>query len=405
MPPAPDLIPAVRILGLVTILVCGSACGQWLYAFAKSLYVLANNCGLPDTGHDRRRPPTSLRGLTNLAEPLPTNAVIEAGAPTARSFYEKVLPAGRPTVFRGLVKDWPVVHAGRRSAAELAAYLRAFDRGQPVGAMLGPPRIKGRFFYNDDITGFNFKRESVKLSGALDYILSMADEDRPTSFAVQSVPSRQNLPGFDVANAMKLLDPAIEPRLWIGNAVTVAAHQDTNENIACVVMGRRRFTIFPPDQDRNLYLGPFELTPAGTRISMVDFDAPDMDRFPGFAEALERAIVVDMEPGDALYIPYMWWHHVRSFDTLNMLVNYWWTPSEHRFGRPSEAFLHAMLAIRGLPEAHRDAWRVLFENYVFQTGGPAAEHLPPERRGMLDSMDEKSAAELRATLARSLSQS
>ena len=333
----------------------------------------------------------------------PRNQLAEYADVTATTFHEEVLPASRPALFRGLVRDWPVVRAGSTSPQALGAYLGGFDRGQLVGAMLGPPRIRGRFFYNDELTGFNYKREKVKLAGAFDFLMSVMDEERAPSFAVQSVPSRQNLPGFDADNPMPLLNPSIEPRLWIGNKVTVAAHHDTNENIACVVAGRRRFTLFPPDQDRNLYMGPFELTPAGTRISMVDFDDPDFAAFPLFREALETAIVVDMEPGDALYIPYMWLHHVRSIDRVNMLVNYWWTPQQDR-GKPSEAFLHAMLAIQGLSKPHRDAWRVLFENYVFQTDGPAADHLPAERRGMVEDIGPDAARELRATLARSLGQ-
>lgn len=335
-------------------------------------------------------------------EPRPS--LIELTDVTATSFHETVLPAGRPTVMRGLVADWPAVRAARTSPRALGAYLGPFDRGLSVGAMLGPPRINGRFFYNDDLTGFNFKRETVKLGGAFEYLLSVADADRPPAFAVQSIPARANLPGFDAENVMPLLDPSVEPRLWIGNAVSVAAHQDTSENIACVVAGRRRFTIFPPDQDRNLYMGPFELTPAGTRISLVDFDDPDFDAHPGFREALDSAITVDMEPGDALYLPYMWWHHVRSLDRLNLLVNYWWTPQAPERGRPSEAFLHAMLAIQGLPKAHRDAWRVLFENYVFQTEGSASDHIPAERLGMLGDIDPAAVKELRATLARALGQ-
>jgi oxalate decarboxylase/phosphoglucose isomerase-like protein (cupin superfamily) len=318
-------------------------------------------------------------------------------------FHEEIVKASRPAVFRGLVADWPVVRAGGSQQA-LSAYLRRFERGQSIGAMFGSPKIKGRFFYNEDLTGFNFKRESVKISGALDFLLAAAEEERPPSLAIQSVQVRQNLPGFEAENVLPLLDN-VEPRVWIGNAVTVAAHQDTSENIACCVAGRRRFTLFPPDQDANLYLGPFELTPAGTRISLVDFDAPDLARFPRFPEALAAAITVDLEPGDALYIPYMWWHHVRSIERVNMLVNYWWTPPMQEATRPSEAFLHAMLSIHSLPKAHRDAWRILFDRYVFEADEPSATHIPAERRGMMGTLDDKAAAELRATLARALSRS
>ena len=319
---------------------------------------------------------------------------------TARQFHEQILPGAHPIVLRGLVTHWPAVTAGRTSPAALADYLRRFDRGAGVRAMFAPPRMKGRFFYNDDASGFAFRSDTVKLSAALDLLLTTAGDARPQGIAIQSVPVADNLTGFDRENRLALLPGGIDPRVWIGNAVTIAAHYDPSENIACVVGGRRRFTLFPPDQVGNLYPGPFELTPAGPIISMVDFDAPDMARFPGFATAMDHALVADLEPGDAIYIPYLWWHHVRSIDTFNMLVNYWWAPRGHGNAVPTEALLHAMMAIRTLPPAHRAAERALFEHFVFGEG--AGAHLPEERRGVQGQQDEGAARKMRGDLARSL---
>jgi hypothetical protein len=321
---------------------------------------------------------------------------------TAAQFRGAIIGSGQPAVFRGLVADWPLVKAGRTSPRALADYLRRLDRGRPVGAMLGSPRNRGRFFYNDDLSGFNFKRQSLKISAALDYLLSLADEEDPPAFAVQSSPVRENLPGLEAENPMPLLDPSVEPRVWIGNRSIVAAHYDPSENIACSVAGHRRFTLFPPDQIGNLYMGPFERTPAGTTISMVDFDAPDLDRFPRFPEAMAAALTADLEPGDAIYIPYLCWHHVRSLDALNMLVNYWWQPVAKDMGNPTDALLHAMLTIRDLPEAHRDAWRAHFDHYVFQANGRPGGHLPEDQRGVLGELDEKAVAQVREAVVNGL---
>lgn len=329
------------------------------------------------------------------------SAVDQVQGVTAERFHQEIVPAGRPVVLRGLVRSWPVVAAAEESGTALGAYLGRFDRDRPLGAMVGPPKIKGRFFYNDELTGFNFRRQSVKLTGAFEFLLRAAEEAEPPAFAIQSAQVWNNLPGFEAENPMHLLGPEVEPRVWIGNRVIVAAHHDPSENIACVVAGRRRFTLFPPEQIANLYMGPMEKTPAGTVVSMVDFDHPDLEAHPGFAEAMEAALVADLEPGDALFIPCMWWHHVRSLDSINMLVNYWWGPAKADKSHPMDAMFHAMLTIRELPEAHRAAWRAHFDHYVFGGGGAGA-HLPSARQGVLGPLDEKLRTELKDAIQRGL---
>lgn len=344
--------------------------------------------------------------LNETPRPTPTlpepRRIDELNGVTATQFREEIEGRDRPVVLRGLVADWPAVARGRQSPEALVDYLARFDRGRAIGAMSAPPRVRGRFFYTDDLSGFNFQRSQVKITGALEYLLSVQEEEEPPSFAIQSAPVFANLPGFERDNPLPLVDADVEPRVWIGNAVTVAAHHDPAENIACVVAGCRRFTLFPPDQIANLYLGPFERTPAGTTISMVDFDAPDLERHPRFADAMGQARVADLEPGDALYLPYMWWHHVRSQGRFNMLVNYWWKPRAVDAGHPMDAFLHAMLTIKDLPPAHREAWRAHFEHYVFGNGEPGA-HLPPAYRGVLAPLDEATARGLRDAVTKGIS--
>jgi len=327
---------------------------------------------------------------------------LDGGEVGAERFQTDIVARARPVVFRGLVADWPVVRAGRDGPLALRDYLRRLDRGLPVTAKVAPPDAKGRLFYNDDSTGFNFRKQKTSIGAALDTLLGMADDERPSGFAIQSISLRAHLPDFSRDNAMPLLPGAVEPRLWIGNAVTVAAHYDQSENIACAVAGRRRFTLFPPDQVANLYPGPFDPTPAGPPVSMVDFDAPDHQRYPRFANAVAAALVVDLEPGDALYIPYLWWHHVRSLDTLNLLVNYWWKPPAGTHGGPIGAMQLSMMAIKDLPEPHRAAWRAMFNHYVFLENGPPGAHLPAASRGVQDALTEEEARVLGRALTRSL---
>jgi oxalate decarboxylase/phosphoglucose isomerase-like protein (cupin superfamily) len=112
----------------------------------------------------------------------------------------------------------------------------------------------------------------------------------------------------------------------------VATHNDPVENVAVVAAGRRRFTLFPPSAEPDLYMGPHHPTPAGARISMVHVTAPDFDRFPRFAAALEVAQVAELLPGDAIFIPRDWFHHVEAIERFNVLVNYWWDASAEAAG-------------------------------------------------------------------------
>ena len=325
--------------------------------------------------------------------------------PTPEQFREEILPAGQPVLLRGLVRDWPVVQAALDSDEAYCEYLKAFDRGYNVNTAYGPPSIGGRVFYNDDLSGINCRLEQVSLSSSLDYLLAHRDEDPGPTVAVQSVEAPRFLPGFESENRMPagFIPAGIEPRLWVGSRTIVAAHYDPSENIACCIAGRRRFTLFPPEQVANLYIGPFELTPSGPTISMVDFNDPDLEQHPRFPEAREAAICADLEPGDAVYVPYLWWHHVESMDPVNGLVNYWWaTPDELR-GDPRTALLHAMLSIKSLEPNHRDAWRALFDHYVFETDGETGTHLPEERRGILGKLEPKALKKMRGALSRALS--
>jgi hypothetical protein len=320
--------------------------------------------------------------------------------PVDAATFRAVVAAGEPVVLRGQAGAWPAVARGRAGAEALAAYLTAMDSGKPAGCVVGTPSINGRFFYRSDMTGFNFGRRDATVSDAVGQLMRQTGDPAPLALAMQSAIIDEVLPGFAEANPMPLLQD-VRPRIWIGNAIEVATHYDSTDNLACVVGGRRRFTLFPPDQIANLYIGPLEMTPAGAPVSMVAVDAPDLERYPRFAHALEVAQTTELAPGDALYIPYFWWHAVRSLDPLSVLVNYWW--SDVREEVPFvDALLHAILATRDLPPARRAIWKGMFDALVFQSQGDPAAHLPQQVRGVFGTLTPEQRRELSAHLAQSL---
>ena len=143
----------------------------------------------------------------------------------------------------------------------------------------------------------------------------------------------ERIPDFARDNTLDLVPASAGPRIWIGNATIVQTHFDLNDNIACVLAGRRRFTLFPPDQIGNLYVGPLDFTISGPPVSMVALNAPDFARFPRFAEAQAAAQVAELEPGDAIFIPYGWWHQVRRYQPSTCQLNYCGTTISRRTAR------------------------------------------------------------------------
>lgn len=303
---------------------------------------------------------------------------------------------------RGLVADWPLVRAGQVSGGAARAYLLSHRRERAFVVTIGQPGGGGRLFYDHQMAmNFRTLRASLpEIFAGID-----ANEGNPASPAMylSSIDLLEYFDGVHDANKVELGARNALASIWIGTPTRIAAHNDFPDNLACCAVGRRRFTLFPPDQFANLYLGPVDHTPAGRTVSMVDFDAPDFDKYPKFQDALSHALVAELAPGDAVFIPSLWWHHVEALDPFNVLVNYWWRDTPRFLGQPQEALNHAMLAIRDLPDRQKTVWRALFDHYVFENGRDVTAHIPTDARGVLAPLTPDTAGRLRASLLRSLS--
>ncbi|HET7267477.1 MAG TPA: cupin-like domain-containing protein [Oleiagrimonas sp.] len=291
-----------------------------------------------------------------------------------------------PLVIRGLVSDWPLVHAARRSDSDFAKALAAMDAGGDVDTLRLAPEAGGHVGYTSSLDGFNYRHFRVPLTQGLQRLAAYSRVDDPPGLAIQSAVIDECIPAFRRDHALDMLEPAIAPRLWVGNQVTTPTHFDSQHNIACVVCGRRRFTLFAPEQLANLYIGPLDYAPTGAAISMARLEQVDDPRFPRLRHALAAAQQATLEPGDAIYMPPLWWHNVASLEPLNALVNYWWPSlkgAEHHHGDSLAALFHCILAFRQLPAGERAHWQRLLEHYVFDDVDPVA-HVPENRRGVLD---------------------
>ncbi|PXA93873.1 hypothetical protein DMC47_21580 [Nostoc sp. 3335mG] len=317
------------------------------------------------------------------------------------TFRDELVERYEPVVIRGAAAGWPLVAAGS-SPGSASAYLRQFDRGSTAEAFVGQPEIRGRYFYTPDMRGFNFERRKGPLAALLATLEQVHDSDAPPSIYAGALDADATLPGLSVANPMPLVEGLdATPRLWIGNASIVSIHFDASDNVAVVAGGRRRFTLFPPDQVHNLYVGPLDHNMAGQPASMVELNDPDFDRYPRFREALAAARVAELEPGDAIFIPALWWHQVDALSRFNLLMNYWWADSPDMPAR-MEAMVHAILAVSHLSEPRREAWRAMFDTFAFRRHGHPAEHLPVEQHRVLGEPSPGWRSYLRQYLLRGL---
>lgn len=337
--------------------------------------------------------------------PSPRTTRVIEGVPPDAIPYGDLLADERPAVLKGVVRDWPLARAS--SPAEAAGYLKSFYRERPVLAFIARPELKGRFGYTQGANKLDFISERGSLTDYLDTILGLPQDEGAPSYYIGSTDVDAYLPGFRAENDLMLNHSMFENNppmvgAWIGNRTTALAHHDMSHNIACCLVGRRRFTLFPPEQVHNLYPGPLEPTPGGQVVTMTDIHAPDLDRFPRLREALAVSEIAHLEPGDALFYPAMWWHQVDALDSFNVMINYWWNTSPAYIDSPQNALLHALLCIRDRPEQEKRAWRAMFDYYVFGPPERAGEHLPSDARGNLGPMDEIKARRLRAYLLKRL---
>jgi hypothetical protein len=327
---------------------------------------------------------------------------------TPDQFRDEIIPTYEPTVLRGLVAHWPAVAAAQQGMMPIMDYIGQRANDHPVDAILARPTPARTFTYNPGLEGFNFIRDKRPLRALLEQLWRYSHFPEPPMLAAQSALIQDCLPQFLEENPSPPLLPAnIQPRIWMGNRATVPAHYDASQNLACVVAGRRRFTLFSPHLVGKLYIGPPDYAPTNAPVTVADLSQPNDERYPLLAEAMNDAHIAELEPGDAIYIPPLWFHQVEALETFNILVNAWWrsdTNAARREGLLLATMRLCTLAFRDIPEPERNAWRSMLDHFIFTSGDITNKHIPPNKRGLLDRLDIEKQKSIIDSVSRFLSQ-
>lgn len=321
--------------------------------------------------------------------------------------YDELFAQEQPVILKGLVKEWPLVKAGQQSADKVMQLLEEHYSQRPMLVYKGAAEIKARFGYDKSCTGFNYTSERSTIPDVFNNIRSQLSEEQHDYLYINSLRFDEGFPKLSESHRLVFDHPEFtqnQPvgKIWLGTESVAAAHFDQPKNMACCVVGKRRFTLFPPEQVDNLYPGPLTPTPGGQVVTLANLSQPDFTRFPRLATALEHAYIADLEPGDGLYYPSMWWHEVEAFDRFNAMVNFWWMTAAPYLGNPMDVLMHAMMSVRDKPAKEKQAWKALFDYYIFADPEQVRAHLPPESHGAFATMDDNLSRRLRAMLRNNL---
>src|SRR6202000_1918937 len=102
-------------------------------------------------------------------------------------FAREVAGPCLPVVMRGLVGSWPAVHAATRSAEDFRDYLARFDNGGHTEAFVGDAGIAGKYYYAENLQGFNFERRRMRFGDALNTMVATHKQNGAPTMYVGSL--------------------------------------------------------------------------------------------------------------------------------------------------------------------------------------------------------------------------
>ncbi|MEM7199586.1 MAG: cupin-like domain-containing protein [Planctomycetota bacterium] len=268
---------------------------------------------------------------TELTSPASSRSdgIVRMPLPDRAWFERELVGNNRPAVFPGGAADWPAV------------------------ARWGPSyftRVAGKAQIT---TRFEPDAEHVRYytpAGGVDAVMSFAEYN--AKLTATPPDNRYYLAPMRVPATFPMLledcdcsavSDTREAALFYGRDVFSPTHyHGDEEGVLCQIFGTKRIVLFPPGQSRLLY--PFPWYTHVLNFSRVDPRAPDRASFPRFADA--TPIVVDMRPGDMIYVPVHWWHAVES-PGLSCAISFFWKARlrDWRYPRPGLAVhAHAWLS-------------------------------------------------------------
>ncbi len=222
--------------------------------------------------------------------------VVESIQP--REFLQRYIKLNRPVKITGMMDAWPAM---KKWDMEFFLNLES-----PKAVHLEEGNVMQ-------------ENTSFRKSGFREFVRGIIEGEQSGYLSVFRIfdyfPQLRDDVEFDLLNQFKVKSSVSG---WLGPAGTVTGyHIDWGDNILAQVIGRKCLHLAAPDATPDMYVSrKFD---QGTTISSVDFEHVDPVRFPSFSNVKHHRVILN--PGEMIFIPRGWWHHVRSLDTSVSVSN------------------------------------------------------------------------------------
>ena len=266
--------------------------------------------------------------LETLFPPLPFASRTVPIATDAFDFERWKRDPSGPIVLRRAFADWPLFRDLKQCTTDDARldYLSSKFGDNTVGYTRVPASDPYMGYDARGTQNFKYAPASCKVSEFCALMrTALRDPEADVLYARGGANSVRTWPQFSQAIRplpfLKGMTPNGEG-IWLGNGRHVTyLHQDAHFNFFAMVTGIKRVLLYPLEAIADLYPSPFYGGIAGTTSSYVRPGAPDLQKFPRFADAARHAWVAQIEDGDVLCLPPCWWHHVEAAPGVNLMIN------------------------------------------------------------------------------------
>ena len=226
-------------------------------------------------------------------------------SPSRQELLLRITNSRKPFILSGSVKHWA-------ASSWTPEHFKKVAGESMVDALVDLPRYGMPYFWSDKNYGRTMR--FAELIDKMSY--DSASQCYLAQKNINAFPSLKS--DFDFGEITpKLGARETSTSFWMGTGGTHSGlHFDRRDNVLVQLYGHKSVILAAPGQAQYLYPihDMFEK-------SSVDPSKPDLHRHPKFRKAeLYQAVI---RPGDALFIPQLWWHYLESRDT-SISLNHWY---------------------------------------------------------------------------------